>query len=316
MKTFYQRYFLSFVNSITLFCGGIIVFMVGGVSQAAISSLQKNDYSIEIQKLFQSALSHQSMEALQKEQTQSFEFSHAQVQSLNLPKVQLKASTGKKENFDGEDNVYLNLTHNIFRGGIDQKKLQISENQNFSLQLNQLKEQRQILKDIIDAYYAHWQNFWDFKNSQLSYELTEKRLKEISGRAQIGKSRSLEVLQAKAQLGLVEAQRKNAELNLEESKLKLKLMTGINDLNNDQLFPMAQNENQLANSLSRNNHSALLKNFTSLDLSQLNSSSQTEGETDLSAQQMSAEISKDNHVEIKEKILKIDTLKKEYSVKR
>jgi outer membrane protein len=145
------------------------------------------------------------------------------------PKVALKGSYTKLDNLSDQKNLALNLTQNLYKGGKDGLSIDSSELNIESTKVQKTQDEQTILKDVVDAYFAHWQNEVDVKNVLLLKDQSEKRRKEIADRVRIGRSRKGELLQADSQLATVEATLLNAEGLKKESLKKLAGLTGLND---------------------------------------------------------------------------------------
>ncbi len=154
------------------------------------------------------------------------------------PKVALKGSYTKLDNLSDQKNLALNLTQNLYKGGKDSLSVDSGEINLESTKTQKIQDEQTLLKDVVDAYFAHWQNEVDYRNVLLLKDQSEKRRKEIADRVRIGRSRKGELLQADSQLATVEATLLNAEGLRKESLKKLSGLTGF-----------AENEIQMPNDI-------------------------------------------------------------------
>lgn len=154
------------------------------------------------------------------------------------PKVALKGSYTKLDNLSDQKNLALNLNQNLYKGGKDSLSVDSGEINLESTKTQKIQDEQTLLKDVVDAYFAHWQNEVDYRNVLLLKDQSEKRRKEIADRVRIGRSRKGELLQADSQLATVEATLLNAEGLRKESLKKLSGLTGF-----------AENEIQMPNDI-------------------------------------------------------------------
>lgn len=160
------------------------------------------------------------------------------------PKVALKGSYTKLDNLSDQKNLALNLTQNLYKGGKDSLSVDSGELNLESTKIKKTEDEQTLLKDVVDAYFAHWQNEVDYRNVLLLKDQSEKRRKEIADRVRIGRSRKGELLQADSQLATVEATLLNAEGLRKESLKRLSGLTGFTE-NDIQMPTDIDNKNSL-----------------------------------------------------------------------
>lgn len=160
------------------------------------------------------------------------------------PKVALKGSYTKLDNLSDQKNLALNLTQNLYKGGKDSLSVDSGELNLESTKTLKIQDEQTLLKDVVDAYFAHWQNEVDYRNVLLLKDQSEKRRKEIADRVRIGRSRKGELLQADSQLATVEATLLNAEGLRKESLKRLSGLTGFTE-NEIQMPTDIDNKNNL-----------------------------------------------------------------------
>lgn len=146
-----------------------------------------------------------------------------------LPKIAFKGTYTFLDQLSDQKTMALNLSQNLFKGGKDGLTLSTQELNIESQKLTKNVEQQTLFKDVVDAYYSHWQNEQDVKNLALLRDQSEKRRNEIRERVRIGRSRKGELLQAESQLATVEANLLNASGLRNESAKKLSSLVGLED---------------------------------------------------------------------------------------
>lgn len=169
------------------------------------------------------------------------------------PKVALKGSYTKLDNLSDQKNLALNLTQNLYKGGKDSLSVDSGELNLETTKVQKAQDEQTLLKDVVDAYFAHWQNEVDYRNVLLLKDQSEKRRKEIADRVRIGRSRKGELLQADSQLASVEATLLNAEGLRRESLKKLSGLTGL-----------AENEIQMPSDIDNKNGLQTLQDYLKL----------------------------------------------------
>lgn len=122
----------------------------------------------------------------------------------------------------------LRLIQPIFRGGSLSAYNLRQEEVILSL-LNKENNKVMVYQLTINAFY----NLYLAKRDMLSLvdleDLSKKRVKELRSRAQLGRSRQGDLVQAEAQLLNVEASIQSAESNLAAARLQFEFITGLKD---------------------------------------------------------------------------------------
>ena len=123
----------------------------------------------------------------------------------------------------------LRLIQPLLRGGIVSAYNLRNEEVLLSL-LNKETNQVAVYQLTISAFY----NLYLAKRDMVSLveleELSQKRVKELKSRAQLGRSRQGDLVQAQAQLLNVEASIQGAQSSLEAAKLQFEFITGMKDV--------------------------------------------------------------------------------------
>lgn len=150
-----------------------------------------------------------------------------------FPKLALKGTYLKQDNVNADQvAVGLNLTHSLYKGGRDSLLLKTTD-KNITLLENQKKaDQLTLYLSVIQAYYNYFLNLNDYKNLELLKKQSKERVDETKKRVHVGQSRKGDLLQAEAQLALVEAQVFNVLGLIKESEDNFYILTGLDKRKN------------------------------------------------------------------------------------
>lgn len=148
-----------------------------------------------------------------------------------FPKIAFKGTYTFLDQLTDQKTMALNLSQSLYKGGRDGLVLDYQEKNIETQNINKVVALQTLLKEVVDSYYAHWQNSADVNNLLLLKDQSEKRRNEIRERVRIGRSRRGELLQAESQLATVEANLLNANGLMRESAKKLSALIGASEQN-------------------------------------------------------------------------------------
>lgn len=197
-----------------------------------------------LKEAFERAIQYNETKEINDARYDSAKSQLTKIEGNYYPKVALKGSYTKLDNLSDQKNLALNLTQNLYKGGKDSLSVDSGELNLESTKIKKTEDEQTLLKDVVDAYFAHWQNEVDYRNVLLLKDQSEKRRKEIADRVRIGRSRKGELLQADSQLATVEATLLNAEGLRKESLKRLSGLTGFTE-NDIQMPTDIDNKNSL-----------------------------------------------------------------------
>lgn len=197
-----------------------------------------------LKEAFERAIQYNETKEINDARYDSAKSQLTKIEGNYYPKVALKGSYTKLDNLSDQKNLALNLTQNLYKGGKDSLSVDSGELNLESTKIKKAEDEQTLLKDVVDAYFAHWQNEVDYRNVLLLKDQSEKRRKEIADRVRIGRSRKGELLQADSQLATVEATLLNAEGLRKESLKRLSGLTGFTE-NDIQMPTDIDNKNSL-----------------------------------------------------------------------
>jgi outer membrane protein len=122
----------------------------------------------------------------------------------------------------------LNLQQPILRGG-SLSAYQVA-NEDLHLRIFQKENDQLLLSlNVIQSYFQLIQSKKDLEHLLELEKFSQDRVREISTRAKVGKSRQGELYQAQTQLAQVEASVQEGKQNLKTSELRFKFLTGVDD---------------------------------------------------------------------------------------
>lgn len=122
----------------------------------------------------------------------------------------------------------LNLQQPILRGG-SLSAYQVA-NEDLHLRLFQKENDQLLLSlNVIQSYFQLIQSKKDLEHILQLEKFSQDRVREISTRAKVGKSRQGELYQAQTQLAQVEASVQEGKQNLKASELRFKFLTGVDE---------------------------------------------------------------------------------------
>lgn len=130
---------------------------------------------------------------------------------LGLPEVSRNPSNDKASHY-----LKLNATHPLFRGFKDVATLQSAEFDKLSQQEQETYTRLNLFASVAQSYYSILAYEDDLKNLSEQANLLENRVKELSERVRLGKSRKADLLSAQAQLASTKA-------NIEYTKAQLQI---------------------------------------------------------------------------------------------
>lgn len=185
-------------------------------------------FAVTLEQSFQSALATNVTDKINDSRiNQSVEFKKQQ-QSAFLPYLNLRGTYLKQENVREEQRtVGLGLTQNLYNGGRDRANVNNAETFIHMSQNQREIDRRNLHLRVIDSFYTLFLNINDMKNIDLLYKQSKERAEEIRKRAQIGRARKGELLQAEAQLATAEALAFAGKGLIKESSEAFSILTGL-----------------------------------------------------------------------------------------
>jgi outer membrane protein len=129
---------------------------------------------------------------------------HPSITATALYQLQNKeiSSLGDKD----QGILKLTLSHTLYEGGRDRANINASLFQQEAQQYNVATSKNLLYISVARSFYGLLSANKEVDNIRKSIDLTEKRIQDLLERKKIGKSRNIEVLAAKAQLSVLQAQ--------------------------------------------------------------------------------------------------------------
>jgi outer membrane protein len=183
-----------------------------------------------LEESYKLALKNNQVEAINNAKINQFSEQIIQGKSGYYPKLYFKGNYSKQENLADIRYANLNLTHSIYRAGKDVVTTNLANNSKEIAVLNKSTEELNLYQNVINSYYNFYLYSNDVQNLELLTKQSNDRVLEIQKRVSIGRSRTGELLQAKAQLAQAQALYQNASGLLKEAKEKFVVLVGVTDV--------------------------------------------------------------------------------------
>lgn len=152
---------------------------------------------------------------------------------LGLPEVSKNPSNDEKNHY-----IKLNATQSLFKGLKDVYSSQSAKNDMLSQKEQENDTRYNLYSSVAQYYYSILALESDLKNLEEQKELLSARVKELTDRVKIGKSRRADLLSAQAQLASTEAQIQNTKSQLETTREGFSNLTSLANNTSLDLLPL------------------------------------------------------------------------------
>lgn len=190
---------------------------------------------VTLSQAYQSALKNTQTLSIEVARTTQASERIAQARSEIFPKLNAVGDYTKIDRPSSslvdptQKSARLNLTQPLFHGLREFAALRAAKATLASQKALEEHAKLTLYSSVGVTYYSVLLTEQDLSDLQMLLELTEKRVKELKGRANIGRSRRSELLSAQSQAATLRAQVQAAELAAIQAKEDFRLATGLNE---------------------------------------------------------------------------------------
>jgi len=195
----------------------------------AFSLCLDHTYAYNLEQVIVNSLEKSEVEKINNSKLKALEADKVSAKSGLHPKIYFKSQITKNENIAKSETHSIYLTQNIYKGGKDLASINLANNSIEAISFSDKSEILNVKINAITYFFQAFSNKLEFQNLKLLEKQSLDRVQEIASRTKIGRSRSQELLSAKAQLASVKAQLLNAEGNYLESQKKLIDFAGVSE---------------------------------------------------------------------------------------
>lgn len=213
---------------------GVVTF-----SFQAMASLNEGLTSVTLSDALKSALKKTEVIALGQSRVDQAQARVDQTRAKFFPVLSFSASDQLQDTggvlsrqssslFGGRQSyARLSLSQSIYEGGRDDASWNAALSEKEAQTQNQTQQTLILLNEVARAFYAILSTDQEVKTLKKTIELAEARIREITSRTQIGRSRKTDLLAAQTQWSVLDAQRAAAEGQLVLAREQFVLVTGL-----------------------------------------------------------------------------------------
>lgn len=204
---------------------GFLILLLGS-AQAAPSP-------VSLEQAYQAALTKTETVSVAQSRLKQSDAREKQINGRFLPKLSLGGSwqrqdrTWGHETHTDEVTTRLTLSQSIFVGGQDTALSKMRKNETASLKHRLTSTQQDLYANVAKSYYAVLAAESEYGNIQKAAKLAQERIDEMRKRMNIGRSKNSDVLAARAQLAVLQAQLLSAQGQLAVARDSFTFITGL-----------------------------------------------------------------------------------------
>lgn len=200
----------------------VVLLLASGIAHAA---------DVSLREAYRSALAKTEGAAIGRARVDQADARIDQLQSRFLPTLSFESSFQRLDQTSDRTSRYsrLTATQPLYAGGADAAAMRAGRANREAAAKQAVALQHDIYRDVAHTFYEVLAHQRDVDTLKTMISLASDRVKEIGERAKIGRSRNVDLLAARAQIAVLQAQLSADEGDLSTARDEFLLLTGLEE---------------------------------------------------------------------------------------